>query len=120
MHRLATPNKQSPSRGSADRSIYSRLLIEAKPYWLAMAGYFLLTLLEIPLALLLPLPIKIEVDSVLGSHPLPSFLIPFIPAGSAHSITFLLIFPSVLLIAIAFLTQLQALTKMVLYTYVGE
>jgi ATP-binding cassette subfamily B protein len=85
-----------------------------------MAGYFLLTLLEIPLALLLPLPIKIEVDSVLGSHPLPSFLAPLIPAGSAHSITFLLIFPAVLLIAIALLTQLQALTTMVLYTYIGE
>jgi ATP-binding cassette, subfamily B, bacterial len=120
VHSTAASNKQSPSRGSADRSIYSRLLIEAKPYWLAMAGYFLLTLLEIPLALLLPLPIKIEVDSVLGSHPLPSFLAPLIPAGSAHSITFLLIFPAVLLIAIALLTQLQALTTMVLYTYIGE
>jgi ATP-binding cassette, subfamily B, bacterial len=85
-----------------------------------MAGYFLLGLLEIPLALLLPLPIKIEVDCVLGSHPLPSFLTPLIPAGSTHSITFLLIFPAVLLIAIALLTQLQALTTMVLYTYIGE
>jgi len=120
MHRLATPNKPSPSSGHSDRSIYKRLLIEAKPYWLAMAGYFLLGLLEIPLALLLPLPIKIEVDSVLGSHPLPSFLTPLIPAGSAHSSTFLLIFPAVLLIAIALLTQLQALTTMVLYTYIGE
>jgi len=85
-----------------------------------MAGYFLLTLLEIPLALLLPLPIKIEVDSVLGSHPLPSFLTPLIPAGSENSITFLLIFPAALLIAIALLNQLQALTTMVLYTYIGE
>ena len=120
MHRPAAPNKHSPSRGHSDRSIYRRLLIEAKPYWLAMAGYFLIGLLEIPLALLLPLPIKIEVDSVLGSHPLPSFLTPLIPASSAHSITFLLIFPAVLLIAIALLTQLQALTTMVLYTYIGE
>ena len=120
MHRLATPNKPSPSRGHSDRSIYKRLLIEAKPYWLAMAGYFLLSLLEIPLALLLPLPIKIEVDSVLGSHPLPSFLTTLIPAGSEHSTTFLLIFPAVLLIAIALLAQLQALTTMVLYTYIGE
>jgi len=106
--------------GSADRSIYSRVLIEAKPYWLAMAGYFLLTLLEIPLALLLPVPIKIEVDSVLGSHPLPRFLTPLVPPGSNHSIAFLLIFPAALLIAIALLNQLQALTTMVLYTYIGE
>ena len=106
--------------GSADRSIYSRVLIEVKPYWLAMAGYFLLTLLEIPLALLLPVPIKIEVDSVLGSHPLPRFLTPLVPPGSNHSIAFLLIFPAALLIAIALLTQLQALTTMVLYTYIGE
>jgi ATP-binding cassette, subfamily B, bacterial len=106
--------------GKSDRSIYRRLLIEAKPYWLAMAGYFLLTLLEIPLALVLPLPLKIEVDSVLGSHPLPWFITPLIPAGSEKSIAFLLIFPAVLLIGIAFLTQLQALVKMVMYTYIGE
>ncbi len=81
-----------------------------------MAGYFLLTLLEIPLALLLPLPIKIEVDSVLGSHPLPWFLTPLIPDGSENSITFLLLFPAALLIAIAVLNQVQALTAIVLYT----
>src|SRR5207237_4138028 len=92
MHRSAASNK-SPSKGYSNRSIYGRLLIEAKPYWAAIAGYFLLGLLEIPLALLLPLPIKIEVDSVLGSHPLPWFLAPLIPAGSQGSITFLLIFP---------------------------
>ena len=85
-----------------------------------MVGYFLLTLLEIPLALLLPVPIKIEVDSVLGSHPLPWFLTPLIPAGSEHSIAFLLIFPAALLITIALFNQLQALTTMVLYTYIGE
>ena len=106
--------------GRSDRSIYRRLLIEVKPYWLAMAGYFLLGLLEVPLALLLPLPIKIEVDSVLGSHPLPPFLTTLIPFGSERSTTFLLIFPAVLLITIALLTQLQALTTMVLYTYIGE
>jgi ATP-binding cassette, subfamily B, bacterial len=120
MYLTAASNKQSPSRRWSDRSIYRQLLIEAKPYWLAMAGYFLLTLLEIPLALLLPLPIKIEVDSVLGSHPLPWFLTPLIPARSEHSIAFLLIFPAALLIAIALVAQLQALLKMVLYTYIGE
>ena len=119
MHRTAASNK-SPSKGYSNRSIYSRLLLEAKPYWAAIAGYFLLGLLEIPLALLLPLPIKIEVDSVLGSHPLPWFLAPLIPAGSQGSITFLLIFPAALLIAIALLNQVQTLTKMVLYTYIGE
>jgi ATP-binding cassette subfamily B protein len=120
VHSTAAANKQSPSMGSADRPIYSRLLIEAKPYWLAMVGYFLLTLLAIPLALLLPVPIKIEVDSVLGPHPLPWFLTPLVPPGSEHSVAFLLIFPAALLIAIALLNQLQALTTMVLYTYIGE
>jgi ATP-binding cassette, subfamily B, bacterial len=85
-----------------------------------MVGYFLLTLLEIPLALLLPLPIKIEVDSVFGSHPLPWFLTALVPPGRERSIAFLLIFPAALLIAIALLNQLQALTKMVFYTYIGE
>jgi ATP-binding cassette, subfamily B, bacterial len=120
MHNLTGNGKKSPLRRYIDRSVYARLLTETKPLWLATGGYFLLGLLEVPLALLLPLPLKIEVDSVLGSHPLPAFLTTLIPPGSQHSITFLLIFPAVLLIAIAFLTQLQALTKMVLYTYIGE
>jgi ATP-binding cassette subfamily B protein len=120
MHRTAASNKRASSRVYSEQSIYRRLLIEARPYWLAIFGYFLLGLLEVPLALLLPVPIKIEVDSVLGSHPLPSFLTALIPLGSQHSITFLLVFPAVLLVGIALLTQLQTLTKMVLYTYIGE
>lgn len=113
-------SKKSPSRRYTDRSLYARLLIEAKPLWLAIGGYFLLSLLEIPLTLLLPLPIKLEVDSVLGTRPLPWFLSPLIPAGGGSSIGFLLIFPAALLIAIALVNQLQTLGTMVLYTYVWE
>ena len=45
---------------------YQRLLRQARPYWLHIAGILLLDLLSTPLALLTPLPLKIAVDSVLG------------------------------------------------------
>ena len=55
-------------------TLYRRLLRQARPYWAHIAGILLLGLLSTPLALLTPLPLKIAVDSVLGSQPLPDFL----------------------------------------------
>lgn len=57
-----------------DFALFRRLLSQARPYWLHIGGVFLLNLLSIPLALLTPLPLKIAVDSVIGSQPLPGFL----------------------------------------------
>src|SRR5688572_23169303 len=51
-----------------------QVLLQMRPYWLHLAGVFLLGLLATPIALLLPLPLKFVVDSVLGDHPLPGFL----------------------------------------------
>ena len=44
-------------------------------------GLFLLSLLSTPLALLAPLPLKIVVDSVIGSEPLPGFLLTLLPGA---------------------------------------
>src|ERR687885_1165792 len=54
-----------------DSTLYRRLLRQARPYWPHIVGIFLLSLLESPLALLTPLPLKIAVDSVVSSHHLP-------------------------------------------------
>ncbi len=54
-----------------DVTLYRRLLRQARPYWPYIGGIFLLSLLSSPLSLLTPLPLKIAVDSVIGSHPLP-------------------------------------------------
>src|SRR6266852_9965115 len=53
----------------ADHVVYARLLGEARPYWPHIAGIFLLSLLSTPLALLLPFPLKLAVDSVIGANP---------------------------------------------------
>jgi ATP-binding cassette subfamily B protein len=54
--------------------VYRRILKVARPYIWHIFGYLLLSLVAVPLALLKPLPLKIAVDSVLGSQPLPGFL----------------------------------------------
>jgi ATP-binding cassette subfamily B protein len=65
-----------------DFALYSRLLREARPYWPQISLLGLLDLLHVPLALLLPLSLKIAVDSVLGSQPLPGFLEDLLPTAT--------------------------------------
>src|SRR5947208_12449588 len=55
-------------------TLYRRLLLQARPYWIHMAGTLLLNLATAPLALLTPLPMKLAVDSVIGSQPMPGFV----------------------------------------------
>ena len=47
--------------------LYRRLLLEVRPYYTHIGAILLITLLSPPLALLIPLPLKIAVDSVIGS-----------------------------------------------------
>ena len=67
--------------------LYRRLLREVRPYYGHIGVILVVTLLSPPLALLIPLPLKIAVDSVIGSRPLPAFLHQVIPeavTGSPH------------------------------------
>src|SRR5437762_13322766 len=63
---------------------------------------------------------KLAVDSVLGSHPIPGFLRAVAPPSVLTSPTALLIFIAALLLAIALLRQIQGVLSWVLYTYTGE
>jgi ATP-binding cassette subfamily B protein len=103
-----------------DFTLYRKLLQQARPYWPHLAALFLLGLLSIPLALLTPLPLKIAVDSVIGSHPLPGFLERLLPTVAARSQTTLLILAALLAVVIALLDQLQRLGSSLLSTYTGE
>ena len=105
---------------TSDLALYRRLLRQARPYRFHIACLFLLSLLSTPLALLSPLPLKIAVDCVVGSDPLPDFLEAALPASLANSDTRVLILAAALLLAIALMTQLQALTTSLLRTYTGE
>src|SRR5437867_1147401 len=103
-----------------DVVLFRRLLSQARPYWPHVAALFLLSLLSSPLSLLAPLPLKIAVDSVIGSHPLPHVIAPFVPEAIAHSPAGLLAIAVGLLVAVALLRQLQGLTNTLLQAYVKE
>jgi ATP-binding cassette subfamily B protein len=92
----------------------------ARPYWPRIVGIFTLELLTIPLGLLAPLPLKITVDSALGSHPVPRFLERLLPAAATQSRTTVLALAAGLLLAIALVGQLLGLGSSLLRTYTGE
>src|SRR5437667_3378480 len=114
---MTTTGKPSPNR---DLALYLRLFRWARPCWAHLVGLFLLSLLATPLALLVPLPLKIALDSGLGSRPLPHLLRPFVPPGFSLSPSSALLFAVGLLIAVTILTQIQTLALGLLKTYTGE
>jgi ATP-binding cassette subfamily B protein len=101
------------------RNLFGRVLLEARPYWPHLAGIFFLNLLATPLTLLVPIPLKIVVDSVLGSQPVSGTLRNFLPAAAASG-TALLVFCSALFVGVACLNELQQMGSSLARTYIGE
>src|SRR2546429_3224393 len=102
----------------SDLALYRRLLRQARPYWLHLAGLFGIGLLASPLALLDPVPLKIVFDSVLGSHPLPAYVRAVLPSavlGSAGG----LVVAVRLLLRVPAPTHLQALAHRFILAYAG-
>jgi ATP-binding cassette subfamily B protein len=83
-----------------------------------MAGILLLSFAATPLSLLTPLPLKIAVDTVIGSQPIPEFLAPLLPSPTSK--TALLVTAAVLLALVTALTYGFALSTSLLQTYIGE
>ena len=102
------------------QTLSRRLLHQVWPSWPYLVGIFLLDLLATPLALLGPVPLKIAVDTVLGSQPLPPLLRDLLPDPETHSKLLLLGVAAGLLVFVAFLTHLQGLGSYVLRTHTGE
>jgi len=113
-----------PDRSSAgsptDRRLLGRVLHQARPYWGDVAGIFALSLLATPLALATPLPLKLAVDSVLGSEPLPRFVARLVPDSIEGSPGALLGICAGLILTIALVTQLQRAGSSALRTWTGE
>jgi ATP-binding cassette subfamily B protein len=107
------------TRSYRDLAIYRRLLRQAQPYWPHLVGLLLLSLLLTPLMLLTPLPVKIAVDSVIGSHPLPGFLEALLPEAATGSDGAVLALAVVLVAAVALLKGLQKLATAVLNERAG-
>lgn len=103
----------------SDLSVYRQILRQARPYWLHLAGVFVLSMLASPLGLLVPLPLKIVVDSAIGNRPLPRFL-GTLTGNAIHSSTGILTLAVALLAGIALLSHLQDLVTSWLAAYTGE
>ena len=102
------------------RGIYVRLLRDARPYRWHLAALTILSLLTAPLALLLPVPLKIAVDSVIGSQPAPPILQAALPGVATESDTALLVTVGLLFVVIALLNQLQEMASLILGSHTGE
>jgi ATP-binding cassette subfamily B protein len=107
-------------RQTGDRQLLRRLLGLARPYLRPLALLVVLGLLDSLFVLLTPLPLKIAVDSVVGSRPLPEFMEWVIPNTVAGSASALLVLAAGLMLAIAVLHGLQALASSVLRGALGE
>jgi len=101
-------------------TLYRRLLAESLPYWPHVLGFLLLRLCATPLALLTPLPLKLAVDSVIGSKPLPQVFRTILPANWLQAESTLLILLASLVVIFALLTLVHRLVTEMLKTYVGE
>ena len=103
-----------------DLALFRRLLQQARPYWVHVISIFLLGLLTTPLGLLTPLPLKIAIDSAIGTHPLPRFLNRVLPASATRSPAAVLTIAVVLLLGVAALENLFALANSFLRTWTAE
>src|SRR5258706_3745043 len=101
----------------SDLVLFRRLLQQSRPYWAHVVGIFLLGLVATPLGLLTPLPLKIAIDSAIGTHPLPWFLDRVLPESAAQSPAAILAIAIVLLLRVAALENLFALANSFLRTW---
>src|SRR3989454_4091968 len=95
-----------------------RALEDLRPYLGPLIVLLLVSLLAIPITLIVPLPIKILVDSVLGSQSLPGYLT--ILVGSQASKSFALWLAISILLGTAVLTYLQNLVNVWYSNKVGN
>jgi ATP-binding cassette, subfamily B, bacterial len=112
-----TREPQTEAKKGVRLRVYRRILQQVRPCWPHLAGIIGLGLLSIPLNLLLPLPLKIVVDSVLGQRPLPRELAAIVPSGGPAT---MLAVAAGLLLGVGLLMQAQALASWLLQTWTGE
>src|SRR5262249_53464824 len=97
----------------SDWKLLARLLRQARPYWPHLVVLLVLSLLAMPLALLLPLPLAMVVDGLAGSDPIPGFVRPLLPEGAAISLANLIVLAAFLLVGVSLLDQVQKLATSV-------
>src|SRR5262249_37409381 len=101
-------------------ALYKRVLLQVRAYWPHLALLVFLGLFAAPIALLMPLPLKIVVDSVIGSEPLPGFLRIVVPTFMTQTKGAIVGFSVFLVLFVALLNQLQRLAMWWLNEYHPE
>src|SRR5215472_2326853 len=104
----------------SDVAICRRLAHELRPYWPYLGATLLVSLLSMPFVLLSPLPLKMAIDSVIGTKPVPDFLLWALPRSILASSDKLLLVVIGLYLIIALSHQLQLMAAALLRTYSGE
>src|SRR5438094_2566208 len=82
---------------------------DLRPYLWPLVVLLIISLLAVPMTLIFPLPIKLLVDSVLGSQPLPGYLTIFVGLQASKALALWLAIS--ILMAAAVLTYLQNLVN---------
>lgn len=116
-----TVGQSEADRGDGDDTpLLRRIAGEVRPFWVGITGMVLLDLVAIPLSLLNPVPLKIAVDSVINSDPIPTFLAPIIPDALERTDLRLLLAVVVFQVLLVIVSQLQGIISHVLHTQTGE
>ena len=105
---------------AGDLSLVMRILREARAYRWHVAAIFGLGLLATPLALLQPVALKIAVDSVLGSEPLPALLDSWFSRGPGGYGMALLFAAAALQVLVVLLSQARSVAGKLLETFTTE
>src|SRR5881409_1149225 len=95
-----------------------RAFEDLRPYLWPIVVLLMISLTAVPITLIFPLPIKLLVDSVLGSQPLPGYLTVFVGAQFSKSLTLWLAI--IILMGTAVLTYLQNLVNVWYTNKVGN
>ena len=95
-----------------------RAFEDLQPYLWPLVALLVISLLAVPIALIFPLPIKLLVDNVLGSQPLPGYLTIFVGSQASKSLGISLAIS--ILLGAAVLTYLQNLVNVWYSNKVGN
>src|SRR5438093_5012169 len=115
-----TDNGDRTKTRMKDWVLYRRMLLQARPYWPHICAIFLLSLLDGPLGLLSPLPLKIAVDSAIGSHPLPPLVDRLLPNVATGSPTAILVLAVALGVVITVIGGLLGIFSSFVWNYTAE
>jgi len=100
--------------------IYRRVFREAKPFRLHLSALLALGLLGTPIGLLMPLPVTIAVDSVIGGKPLPAAVAAVVPEALTAGPQAALLLAASLVLLTALIVQVHGVADRFLRDWTGQ